>query len=86
MLESTDNTPRHDHLYKISIEELQLSELAIRTLARTGMMTIGDCVDLFNRGNDVLITARPPVFTILIDELKPKLKKEGYWKYVINGN
>ena len=71
----------HKHLYEVSVEVLDLSEIAARTLARTGITTVGDCIDFFNRGMDALASARSPAFRAM-QEVRQKLKQHGYWEYV----
>jgi DNA-directed RNA polymerase alpha subunit len=47
----SDKCPFHDHLYEMPIEKLGLSVVAINALKRTGMTTIGDCIDYFLRAS-----------------------------------
>ncbi len=70
----------HAHLYDVSIDVLNLSEQANKVLLRTGMTTIGDCIDFFIRLPDVHM-ARPPSLTV-VTEIEQKLKDLHYWQYV----
>ena len=72
-------------MYKKPIEELGVSETAIKALKRAGMNSVGDCIDFYIRGVDVLIPARPPFFTVIAGEVKQKLIENGYWSYVEEG-
>ena len=72
----------HEHLYAIPIEDMGLSDVAIKTLKRTGITTVGDCVDYYLRSPDALIPARPPFYSIIEGEVKQKFKEYGYWSYV----
>ena len=44
----SDNDPiPHKHLDEVSVEVLDLSEIAAKQLARAAMKSIGDCIDYF---------------------------------------
>ena len=72
----------HEHLYDVPIEQLELSAIAITALKRTGITTVGDCVDFYQRGADAMITARHEFFTVTAGEVQEKMKAHGYWSYV----
>ena len=76
------NKRKYNHLYEIPVEKLELSTEAIKQLKRTGITSIGDCIDFYIRGDDVLLPARPPFFTIMGGEVKNKLMTSGYWSFV----
>lgn len=78
MSQPPDN-PQHDALYHIPIETLGLSEKVVKTVKRTGIETVGDCVDFFARGNGALITVRFGFFEVMESSVLPKLEAHGYW-------
>ena len=79
----SDNDPiPHKHLYEVSVEVLDLSEIAAKQLAKAAMASIGDRIDFFARGADAMIDATPPFFPVLYGEVKQKLIERGYWKFV----
>lgn len=72
----------YEHLYEISILDLELSDTAYKALIRTGMTSIGDCIDFYIRLNDVLISARPSFIKAMAVEVKQKVQDFGYWSFV----
>ncbi|MEL7436194.1 MAG: hypothetical protein AAFN11_19785 [Chloroflexota bacterium] len=72
----------HTHLYNLSIDILDLSDEAKRVCLRTAMTTVGDLVDFYRRGNDVLISARSSSVTLMAGEVKEKLITHGYGDYI----
>jgi len=78
----TEKKSDYEHLFDISITTLNLSDKAYKALMKTGMSTVGDCVDFYIRGNDVLISARTSSFEVLANELKEKMVEFGYWDFV----
>ncbi|GAB4528912.1 MAG: hypothetical protein OHK0046_48310 [Anaerolineae bacterium] len=72
----------HEHLYNVSLEALDLSETATNLLMRTGITSVGDCIDFFIRLQNALVPAKPPFFSLLQNEVIPRLKELGYWQYV----
>jgi hypothetical protein len=67
-----------DEFYEIPLEELGLSEVAMEVIKRTGITTVGDCIDHFARGADVLITVSGDFINVMEYEVKPKLEERGY--------
>jgi hypothetical protein len=78
----TDAQHGYKNLYEVSIEELGLSDEAIRTLKRTGMTTIGDCIDFYNRPKGAMIVMMPPFGSVMNSEVVQKIQAHGYWIYV----
>jgi hypothetical protein len=64
------------------IEELGLSEVAINALKRTGMTTVGDCIDHYHVSANSMISAPSSLFKAMDDEVEEKLKAHGYWSFV----
>ncbi len=82
-LNMTDQSkPPHEHLYDVPIEQLELSVFAIKALKKTGMTTVGDCVDFYVRGADAMISACHDFFIATAREVQEKMKEHGYWSYV----
>lgn len=72
----------HEHLYEVPIEELGLSDGAIRALKIADCTSIGDCIDFYRRGMTNLVSARPAFFVAMTEEVMQKVKEQGYWSYV----
>jgi hypothetical protein len=78
----TDAQHDYKHLYEAPIEELGLSDEAIKTLKKRAVYTVGDCIDFYNRGKDAMITIIPPFGSVMANEVALKIKAQGYWIYV----
>jgi hypothetical protein len=74
-VEPEENKP---NLYDIPIEVLHLSEATIAIIKRTGITSVGDCLDYFARGANAVITARGDFIGTMENVVKPKLKENGY--------
>ncbi|GAB5494063.1 MAG: hypothetical protein Phog2KO_42780 [Phototrophicaceae bacterium] len=72
----------YQHLYEIPISDLELSDKAYRALKRTGMTSIGDCIDFYIRLPNVMISARPSFIQVIVTEVKQKVKDAEYWHFV----
>src|SRR5690606_21630482 len=75
-----DAEVRPDHrsgLYEKPIEELDLSVRVFNSLKRTGITTIGDVLDMLDRGPDAMLAIRN-FGEKSLDELVEKLKYKGY--------
>ncbi|NDJ60607.1 MAG: DNA-directed RNA polymerase subunit alpha [Chloroflexi bacterium] len=66
-----------DKLYEKPIEELDLSVRVFNSLKRTGITTIGDVLDMLERGPDAMLAIRN-FGEKSLDELVDKLKEKGY--------
>jgi DNA-directed RNA polymerase subunit alpha len=64
-------------LYEKPIEELDLSVRVFNSLKRTGITTIGDVLDMLDRGPDAMLAIRN-FGEKSLDELVEKLKEKGY--------
>ena len=64
-------------LYEKLIEELDLSVRVFNSLKRTGITTIGDVLDMLDRGPDAMLAIRN-FGEKSLDELVTKLKEKGY--------
>jgi DNA-directed RNA polymerase subunit alpha len=65
-------------LYDKPIEELDLSVRVFNSLKRTGITSIGDVLDMLQRGTDAMLAIRN-FGEKSLDELVDKLKEKGYW-------
>ena len=72
----------YDYLYDVLIETLDLSQDCYNAMRRTGITTVGDCIDAVNRIPDVMFAARSNFLTCLPSEVKDKLIKHGYGAYL----
>ncbi|MBC8171910.1 MAG: DNA-directed RNA polymerase subunit alpha, partial [Anaerolineae bacterium] len=73
---SIANGKRPD-LYNKLIEELDLSVRVFNSLKRTGITTIGDVLDMLDRGQDAMLAIRN-FGEKSLDELVEKLREKGY--------
>jgi len=64
-------------LYEKPIEELDLSVRVFNSLKRTGITTIGDVLDMLDRGPDAMLAIRN-FGEKSLDELEEKLRGKGY--------
>ncbi len=64
-------------LYEKPIEELDLSVRVFNSLKRTGITTIGDVLDMLDRGPDAMLAIRN-FGEKSLDELVEKLRDKGY--------
>ncbi len=64
-------------LYEKPIEELDLSVRVFNSLKRTGITTIGDVLDMLDRGPDAMLAIRN-FGEKSLDELVDKLREKGY--------
>lgn len=65
------------HLYDKPIEELDLSVRVFNSLKRTGITTIGDVLDMLDRGPDAMLAIRN-FGEKSLDELVAKLQEKNY--------
>lgn len=72
-----EQSGRQDVLYEKLIEELDLSVRVFNSLKRTGITTIGDVLDMLDRGPDAMLAIRN-FGEKSLDELVQKLKEKGY--------
>jgi DNA-directed RNA polymerase subunit alpha len=77
MGEPEESSGRQDVLYEKLIEELDLSVRVFNSLKRTGITTIGDVLDMLDRGPDAMLAIRN-FGEKSLDELVSKLKEKGY--------
>jgi DNA-directed RNA polymerase subunit alpha len=68
---------RSSQLYDKLIEELDLSVRVFNSLKRTGITTIGDVLDMLERGQDAMLAIRN-FGEKSLDELVDKLREKGY--------
>lgn len=68
---------RGAQFYEKVIEELDLSVRVFNSLKRTGITTIGDVLDMLERGPDAMLAIRN-FGEKSLDELVTKLKEKGY--------
>jgi len=67
-----DNTP---------IEELELSDNAIRVLKRFHVLSVGDCVFLIQEWETNMPSSlpHPELLLVLMTDVKQRLRDFGYW-------
>lgn len=73
-----EEEPSHPPLYDKPIEELDLSVRVFNSLKRTGITSVGDVLDMLNRGPDAMLAIRN-FGEKSLDELEQKLKEKNYW-------
>ncbi len=67
-----------NQLYDKPIEELDLSVRVFNSLKRTGITSVGDVIDMLQRGQDAMLAIRN-FGEKSLDELVEKLQEKGYW-------
>lgn len=65
-------------LYEKPIEELDLSVRVFNSLKRTGITSVGDVIDMLQRGQDAMLAIRN-FGEKSLDELVEKLEAKNYW-------
>jgi DNA-directed RNA polymerase subunit alpha len=65
-------------LYDKPIEELDLSVRVFNSLKRTGITSVGDVIDMLQRGSDAMLAIRN-FGEKSLDELEEKLREKNYW-------
>lgn len=73
-----EEEPSHPPLYDKPIEELDLSVRVFNSLKRTGITSVGDVLDMLNRGQDAMLAIRN-FGEKSLDELEQKLRERNYW-------
>ncbi len=73
-----DDEPAYPPLYDKPIEELDLSVRVFNSLKRTGITSVGDVLDMLNRGPDAMLAIRN-FGEKSLDELQEKLSEKNYW-------
>jgi len=67
-----------NQLYDKPIEELDLSVRVFNSLKRTGITSVGDVIDMLQRGPDAMLAIRN-FGEKSLDELVEKLQEKNYW-------
>lgn len=75
--DGTDGHKVDNQLYEKPIEELDLSVRVFNSLKRTGITTIGDVLDMLDRGQDAMLAIRN-FGEKSLEELVDKLRDKGY--------
>ena len=73
-----EDEPAYPPLYDKPIEELDLSVRVFNSLKRTGITSVGDVLDMLNRGPDAMLAIRN-FGDKSLDELEQKLQEKNYW-------
>jgi len=75
--EGADVKPWDDEKYNTPIETLDLSVRVFNSLKRTGITTIGEVLEMLDRGPDAMLAIRN-FGEKSLDELVERLKEKGY--------
>ena len=76
-----ERTANSNNWYDIPIDKLHLSDRAIHVCKRTGINSIGDCIDYFDYWlPDAAYPAPPGLTPILHNTVLPALIRDGYWQ------
>ena len=75
-----EDEPTYPPLYDKPIEELDLSVRVFNSLKRTGITSVGDVLDMLNRGPDAMLAIRN-FGEKSLDELEQKLREKNYWPH-----
>jgi len=73
-----EDEPTYPPLYDKPIEELDLSVRVFNSLKRTGITSVGDVLDMLNRGPEAMLQIRN-FGDKSLEELKQKLQEKNYW-------
>ncbi len=73
-----EDEPTFPPLYDKPIEELDLSVRVFNSLKRTGITSVGDVLDMLNRGQEAMLAIRN-FGDKSLEELKLKLQEKNYW-------
>lgn len=77
MVEEEEPEEPEDEVVEVPIEELDLSVRVFNSLKRTGITTVGEVLELHEKGDDALLSIRN--FGVKsLDELKEKLADHGF--------
>lgn len=68
-------------LYEVLLEGMKLSAKDIQILHRSGVTTIGDCIDYFVAAQTAMITVPHEFAHIMETEVRKKLMEYGYWRF-----
>jgi DNA-directed RNA polymerase alpha subunit len=75
----------YSHLHEKPIEKLGLSVVSLNALKRSGVTSIGDCIDVYLRALGGVVGSCPSSFLeAMFGEVKEKIQELGYWSYVEN--
>jgi len=72
-----DTSPYDEERFNTPIETLDLSVRVFNSLKRTGITTIGEVLEMLDRGTDAMLAIRN-FGEKSLDELVTKLKEKGY--------
>lgn len=69
-----------EKLHDMLVETLGLSQFAVASLRLAGIITVGDCLDVFERMQSppTLISMHPEAGQTLFDDVEPRLMELGY--------
>jgi len=71
--------PVASEIYEIPIEQLDLSVRVFNSLKRTGITSVGEVLDMINRGQEAMLSIRN-FGEKSLDELHEKMREKGYIK------
>jgi DNA-directed RNA polymerase subunit alpha len=75
-----EDAPRmSSEIYEMPIENLDLSVRVFNSLKRTGITTVGEVLDMLNKGEEAMLAIRN-FGDKSLDELRVKLREKGYLK------
>jgi DNA-directed RNA polymerase subunit alpha len=76
----TEEAPKmSSEIYEMPIENLDLSVRVFNSLKRTGITTVGEVLDMLNKGEEAMLAIRN-FGDKSLDELRVKLQEKGYLK------
>jgi hypothetical protein len=79
MSDNPVNNPDHDALYAIPLDVLNLSDKALKALAREEITSVGGCVDLLIRWHKTTLNVPFALLNAIYVEARPRLIELGYW-------
>lgn len=76
--------PDYTELHYVSHRKLELTPQTADLLEKTGIPSIGDCLDYITskNWNGTMIEIRRDIDEVMLTEVTDKLKEKGYWSII----
>lgn len=71
-------------LHKTPIEKLGLSDRVLSLLKWNGIASIWDCIEFYYQDAHDMDVGSGILIALMYDDVKPKMKAQGYWSYVLD--
>ncbi len=75
-----NDKPDYDALFSIPIEMLALPDDELRTVKRSGVTNLGECVEFIENAPSMgMCPYSPRLAKAMIEYVKPRMRELGYW-------